>query len=197
MYCRVVFVCGPTRFGEILEECRETFLQTHGHVDSLNFDGRAGVEQVVSKHEVISIQVAHDIVADAVWSVVDCLRDFDTIGAVEFVQLVGVADNEIDRASLRTVSGRAFLQENLDSAKVHAGEGRWLAPGERLLEAELLDVEFDGSWNVTDRQAGVDLLAFDERRGWAGHNICSFLPRDPGVSNLPPLAVQTRRPVGF
>ena len=109
------------------------------------------------------MQVAHDIVADAVWSVVDCLRDFGAIGSVEFVQLVGVADDEIDRASLRTGSGRAFLQENLGFAKVHAGESRGLTPGERLLEAELLDVEFDCGWNVTDRQAGVDLLAFDER----------------------------------
>ena len=70
--------------------------------------------------------------------------------------------------------------KNIWTTKVHAGEGRRLAPGERLLEAELLDVEFDGGWNVTDRQAGVDLLTFDERQGWATHNICSLLPRDPG-----------------
>ena len=52
-------------FSEILEECRQTFLQTLGHVDPLNFDGRSGVEEVMSKHEEILIQVAHIIVADA------------------------------------------------------------------------------------------------------------------------------------
>ena len=117
----------------------------------------------MSKHEVVPIQVAHSIVADAVWSVLNCLSDFDTIGAVEFVQLVGVADKEIGRASIRTRSRRAFPQKHLDFAKVHAGEGRWLAPSERLLEAKLLYVEFDRGQNVTDRQAGVDLLAFDKR----------------------------------
>ena len=67
-------------FGEIVEKCRETFLQTYRHVNPLNFDRRASVEQVMSKHKVIPIQVAHGIVADAVWSVIDCLCDFDTIG---------------------------------------------------------------------------------------------------------------------
>jgi hypothetical protein len=38
---------------------------------------------VMSKHEVIPMQVAHGIVADAVGSVIDCLRDFDTIGALD------------------------------------------------------------------------------------------------------------------
>src|SRR6516165_7506407 len=87
----------PLVFGEIVKKCRETFLQTHRHGNPLNFDRWASVEQVMSKHNVIPIQVAHGIVADAVWSVIDCLCDFDTIGAVEFVQLVGVADKEIDR----------------------------------------------------------------------------------------------------
>src|SRR6267378_1778323 len=167
-------------FGEILEKRRETFLQTHRHVDSLNFDRRAGVEQVMSKHEVIPMQVAHGIVADAVWPVVDGRGNLDSIGAVEFVQLVGVANKEIDRTSVGAGRRGAFRQEHLDLTKVHAGKGRRLAPCERLLEAELLDVEFDGSRNVTDRQAGVDLLAFDERQGWAAHNICSLLLSAPG-----------------
>jgi hypothetical protein len=82
---------------------------------------------------------------------------------VKFVQLIGVSNEEIHRASVTAGRRRAFRQEHLDFTKVHAGEGRRLAPGERLLEAELLDVEFDGGWDVTDRQARVDLLAFDER----------------------------------
>ncbi len=109
------------------------------------------------------------------WSVVDCLRDFDTIGAVEFVQLVGVAHIEIDRASLGTGIGRAFRQEDLDFTKAHAGEGRRFAPGERVLKAELLDVEFDGGWNVTDHQSGVHLVAFDERPGWTDHKCILLL----------------------
>ncbi len=158
-------------FGEILEERSETFLQAQRHIDSLDFDRRAGVVQGMSEHQEIPVQVAHGVVTDAIWSVVDCLRDFDGIGPVEFVQLVGVADKKIDRASLRTGSGRAFLQENLHSAKAHAGECRRLAPSERLLEAELLGVEFEGGWNITDRQAGVDLLAFDERLGWSRYML--------------------------
>src|SRR5713101_2629215 len=120
------------------------------------------------------MQVAHDIVADAVWSVVDGLRDFDTVGAVEFVQLVGVADDEIDRASLRTGSGRSFLQANLRFAKVHAGASRALTPGERRLGVERLDGELVRGSNVIDRQGRVDLRAFAERSDWVGHNIGSF-----------------------
>src|SRR5260370_16282704 len=144
--------------GEILQKCRETFLQADGDVDSLNCQGWTGVEQVMSEHEVIPIQVAHSIVAEAVWSVVDCLRDFDTIGAVEFVQLVGVADTKIDRACLRTGIGGAFPQENLNFAKIHAGEGRRFAPREPFLEAQLLDIEFDAGWNVPDPPAAPHLL---------------------------------------
>jgi hypothetical protein len=61
---------------------------------------------------------------------------------------------------------RAKAHVDLDFAnvaKVHAGKGRRLAPSERLLEAELLDVAFDGGRKITDRQAGVDLLAFGDR----------------------------------
>src|ERR1043166_1140626 len=143
----------------------------------------------MSKHEVIPIQVAHGIVADAVWSVIDGLRDFGAVGAMEFVQLVGVADKKIDRASFRAGRGRALRQEHLNLAKVHAGEGRRLAPRKRLLEAERPGVEVEGGRNVTDSQASVALLAFDERQGWAGHNMCSLLAPDP-ESNLPSSAVQ-------
>jgi len=110
-------------FGEIPEKRCETSLQAHGHVDPLNFEARARVEQVMSKYEVIPIQVAYGIVADAVWSVVDCLGDFGAIGAVKFVQLVGVADEEIDRAGFRTGSRRAFPQKHLGFTKVDASEG--------------------------------------------------------------------------
>jgi hypothetical protein len=64
--------------------------------------------------------------------------------------LVGVANKEIYRTSVRAGRGRAFRQEHLDFTKVRAGEGGRLAPSERQLEAELLDVEFDGGCNVTD-----------------------------------------------
>jgi hypothetical protein len=50
-------------FGEVSEKRCETFLQTHRHVDPFNFETWAPVEQLMSKYEVISIQVAHRIVA--------------------------------------------------------------------------------------------------------------------------------------
>src|SRR5258708_3995200 len=131
-------------FGEILKKCRETLLQTDRHVDSLNFDRRASIEQVMSKHEVIPMQVAHGIVADAVWSIIDCLRNFDTIGTVEFVQSVGVANKEIDRTSIRAGRGRTFRQEHLALTKVHAGNDRRRAPRKPLLAPQLLTVASDG-----------------------------------------------------
>src|SRR5690349_19443446 len=102
MWRRVVLVWGPTpsfvcssissrQPSTLMRLCLarspekrcETFLQTHWHVDPFNFETWAPVEQVMSKYEVIPLQIAHCIVADAVWSVVDCLGDFGAIGAVK------------------------------------------------------------------------------------------------------------------
>jgi len=139
--------------------------QTHRNIDSLDFERRAGVEQVMSEHEVVSIEVPHRVVANSVGPVVDCLGDFDACDAVELVQTIGIADEEINRAGLRAGAGRSFRQENPDVAEVYAGESRRLAPGERLPEPELPDVESDRCWDVADGEAGVELVAFDERRG--------------------------------
>src|SRR6516162_4424755 len=95
----------PLAFGEIVEKCRETFLQTYRHVNPLNFDRRASVEQVMSKHKVIPIQVAH---GNSRGCRMVCHRlsvRFRHHWPVEFVQLVGVADKEMDCASLRTGPG--------------------------------------------------------------------------------------------
>jgi hypothetical protein len=48
--------------------------------------------------------------ADAVGSIVDCLGNFDSIGAVDFVQLVGVANKEIYRTSVRAGVGVPFAK---------------------------------------------------------------------------------------
>ena len=137
--------------GKILQKGSEAFLQSYRQIDSLNLDRRASVEQVMSEDQVIPIQIPHRVIADAVRSVIDHLRDFDTIGAMEFVQLVGVADNEIHGATLRAGRGGAFLQEDLDFAKVHAGECRRFTPAERMLKAQLLGVVFRGGCNVNNR----------------------------------------------
>src|SRR5215472_2289301 len=72
-------------YGKILKKCSEAFLQSHRHVDPLNLDGRTCVEQLVSKDQVVPIHIPHGVIADAVWSVIDHLRDFHPIGTMELV----------------------------------------------------------------------------------------------------------------
>jgi hypothetical protein len=62
------------------------------------------------------------------------------------------------------------VKKDLDLAQHHAGEGRRIAECERLVESQLVDIEIDGRGNVLDGQAGMELLAFDERPRCARHN---------------------------
>jgi hypothetical protein len=56
------------------------------------------------------------IVSDRVCYVADLLRDVDAVGAMHFVELVRVADEEVHRASFRI--GRSLLQEHLHLAEI-------------------------------------------------------------------------------
>jgi len=143
--------------GQILEQRGETFLQTHGNIHALNLESRARVEQVMSEHEVVPVQIPDCIVAQSPGPVPRRLDDFDAVGALELVQFVGVAHDEIHRAPFGI--GRALLQEYLHATQIHTRHRRRVAPGEGLFEAELFRVELGGCEDVADRQAGVMLLA--------------------------------------
>src|SRR5580700_11523981 len=67
--------------GQILQKSGKTLLQPHRHVHPLDLYWRAGVEQVMPKRKIVSIQVPHDVVADSVGPVVDRFRHRDVVGA--------------------------------------------------------------------------------------------------------------------
>src|SRR5581483_5115666 len=79
---------------------------------------------------------------------------------MEFIQLVCITDQEIDRTAFGI--GCSFLQEHLHSAQVHACECRRIAPGKGQLETQFLRIELNRSNNIVDCKTGMGLLAFDE-----------------------------------
>jgi hypothetical protein len=72
---------------------------------------------VVPEYKIVSIQVTHDVIPDTVRPVIDRLRDFDAIGAVKFIQLVGIADEEVNRAGIGTGRRRARTLPKFTPAK--------------------------------------------------------------------------------
>src|SRR5690348_10054088 len=85
---------------QVLEQSCQALLQTHRHVHTLDLDLRPGVEEVVPERKMISIQVAHAVISDSIFPVGNLRRDFNAIGAMEFVELVCVADKKGHGASL-------------------------------------------------------------------------------------------------
>src|SRR6476660_1646280 len=79
---------------QVLEQSGKALLQPHRHVHPLDLDWRPGVEEMVPKREMVSIQVAHAVVSDSIFPVGNLRRDFDAIGAMECVELVRVADDK-------------------------------------------------------------------------------------------------------
>src|SRR5204863_294354 len=124
---------------------------------------------VMPKGKIVPMQVPYDVVADSVGPIVDWFRDCDVVGPMELVELVGIADEKIHHAALRI--GRALPEEHLHLVEVHARERRRIAPSKRQLEAEFFRIEVDRGSNVGDGEAGVDLLAFDERSGRSVHGM--------------------------
>src|SRR5438445_12448871 len=128
----------------------------------------------MSKAEIVPVQIPDRVLAQPVGLGLRCLHDFDPVGAVELVELVGIADDEIHGAPLG--SWRALVQEYLHMTQVHASKRRWVALGEGQDEAELFRVEVGGGKDVADRQGRVVLFAVDLRGGDRGHGV-SFLAR--------------------
>src|SRR5258708_27143493 len=71
--------------GQVQQESGKTFLQTHRNVHALDFDWRAGAEQMMSEGKIVPMQVPHDVVPDSVPSVFNPFGDFNALGAVKFV----------------------------------------------------------------------------------------------------------------
>jgi hypothetical protein len=78
------------------------------------------------------MQIPHDVIADTVWPVFDRFGDFNTLPSVKFVQLIGVADQEIHDAALRIRC--ALSQKHLHLAEVHARKSWRIAPREASRE---------------------------------------------------------------
>src|SRR5947209_12093484 len=119
------------------------------------------------KRKMVSIQVAYNVISNSIFSVADLLCNFDAVYAMKFVELIRVANQKVNRASLWL--RRALLQKHLYPAKIHACEGRRLTPCEPQCESQLFRIEVDGGENVADRQARVNLLALHEGRCRSGH----------------------------
>src|SRR4029079_10983124 len=63
---------------QIHKQRSETLLESHRHIHSLDLDGWPCVEEMVSKAQLVSVQVTHSIVTNSIFAVVDGYDDFDT-----------------------------------------------------------------------------------------------------------------------
>src|SRR5579859_7495757 len=126
----------------------------------------------MTESKVVAVQVANRVITDAVLAVAGRMGDLYTVGAMEFVELVGIADVEINRAALRV--GRSLLQKDLHLIELDPGKVRWLAPEKPQREAQLFGVEIHGGGNVGDGEAGVVLLAVNLRSGGRGCHGLKF-----------------------
>src|SRR5262249_50182007 len=153
--------------GQILEQGGEALLQAHGHVDALDLVRRPHVEQMMPEGKPVAVQIPDRVVAISPRPVPYRLHHFDAACAMELVELVGIADGEEHRASLR--AGGTLLQEDLNAVQVHACERGRVAPGEAQAETELRGVELGGGQDVADAQARVVLLTVDLRWSGKGH----------------------------
>ncbi len=50
-------------FGEIVQQCGQSFLQAQRNVDTLDLQRRSRVQQAVTEPEMVPVQVAHAVVA--------------------------------------------------------------------------------------------------------------------------------------
>src|SRR5688572_4702655 len=85
--------------GQIREQRRQPFLQPDRDVHPFDRQRIAHGVDVVPEVELVAVKVANPVVAQAVEPVSQWHHDFDSAGAMEFVQLVGVTDHEVHRTS--------------------------------------------------------------------------------------------------
>jgi hypothetical protein len=157
----------PLVFGEIAEESGEPFLDANGQIDPLDWDRIADSINVMAETEFVAVKIANPVVAEAVRLVLGRFKDFNPAGPMKFVELVGIAHDEINGTAFGT--GRTVLQEDLDFVEIQAGEGRRFALKETELKAELFRVEIGSSSDIGHREAWVVTFAVNVRCGRSAH----------------------------
>src|SRR3954464_781610 len=113
---------------QILKQRGKALLETDRDVDALDLDPRSEVEQWMPEREHVPVQIVHAVVAQSIFPIRRRNDDVDAVGALKFVQLVGVADGEVHRAPGR--AGVALLEEHLDVTELDTGKARRFAPRE-------------------------------------------------------------------
>ena len=95
--------------------------------------GDTRIWQPVTKIQTVAVQITDSVFAQPVRLIPRRLDDLDSVRPMPRAQLIGVIDDEIDRAG----QGRrlTFRQENLHAVKVDARERRRIAFGEGHDEA--------------------------------------------------------------
>jgi hypothetical protein len=116
----------------------------------------------MSESEPVAVQVTDAVIAQSPRPVPRRLDDLDTLGTLEFVQLVDVTNNKVNGAALRI--WRALLQENLHLPQIHPRHGGRIAPRKSQPETELARVEIDRGPDIADLKTRVVLFAFHLRR---------------------------------
>jgi len=82
--------------GQVVEQGREAFLEAHGDIDAFDLEGRSLVVDGMSEIEFVAAKVANPVVAQAIVSVAGRNDDLDAVGAMKFVEFIGIADDEIN-----------------------------------------------------------------------------------------------------
>ncbi|CAA9307443.1 MAG: hypothetical protein AVDCRST_MAG11-1231 [uncultured Gemmatimonadaceae bacterium] len=156
--------------GQLGQGGRETALESDGDVHALDLERRLPARNAVPEGERVSVQVPDRVVAQLPRTIAGGLDDRYVARPVERVQLVRVADDEIQRAPLRR--RRARLEEELGLAEVDASHGGGLAPAERVAEAQPIGVELDRGREVGDAQGCMVPLDVDARCRYRFHGVC-------------------------
>jgi hypothetical protein len=126
----------------------------------------------MSEVEVVPIEIPDRVLAQVIGLAPRRLNDFDAVGAVKLVELIGISDDEVHGAPFR--GRRALAQEYLDAIKIHPSERRRLPLRERDNESELVRVELGGGTDISDRQRRVVLFAIDVGLDMSTHMALAF-----------------------
>src|SRR6185437_4221971 len=154
-------------FARSCSKAASRFSQAHRDIHPLNFYFWAKSEDRLSKSKVVSMQITDHVIPHPVFSIVDWLCNLNSVGAMKFVKLIGIAHIKLHRTTLGI--GRALGQKDLHTIQQHAGKRRRITPGKAQTEAELFSVELHGSKDVTHHQSCVHLIAVDLWNCGGGH----------------------------
>ena len=162
-------------FSQIVQECSQALLESDRYVHALDLNWRSCIEEMLSEPQLVAVEIADPIVAQTVRPVTRRLDNVDSVGALKFVELVRVPDDEIHGTA--GWIGRPLFKEHLHIPQVHSGDCRWVTPREPQPKSELVGVEVDGRTDVAHRQGRMLLFALDFGDGRSAHEISPRLCR--------------------